>query len=227
MQSFFAELKRRHVYRVAAAYAAVAWAILQIVSNVASGLNLPNSSVTLVIVLLAAGFPIVLIFAWVLDLKSSETGASARASTGVLGGAQLDLARMYASLGRYEETGTIVSQYSTTVVAAAVKTETLRLLHAAPSKTLPKQDIRLGPLGFVYLYAGTPERALEDYEVNADAGFIGPIEIALVWHPSYAVVRQTERFKALMKKVGLVDYWRAKGWPALCRPIGADDFVCD
>jgi hypothetical protein len=24
-----------------------------------------------------------------------------------------------------------------------------------------------------------------------------------------------------------VDYWRARGWPDLCRPMGADDFVCD
>ena len=40
-------------------------------------------------------------------------------------------------------------------------------------------------------------------------------------------VRKTERFKALVRKAGLVDYWRARGWPDLCRPMGADDFVCD
>ena len=28
-------------------------------------------------------------------------------------------------------------------------------------------------------------------------------------------------------KPGLVDYWRARGWPDLCRPMGVDDFVCD
>ena len=45
--------------------------------------------------------------------------------------------------------------------------------------------------------------------------------------PSYAPVRKTERFKAYVRKAGLVDYWRARGWPDLCRPMGADDFVCD
>ena len=53
MANFFAELKRRHVYRVAAAYVVVAWLILQVVNNIAPGLNLPNAAVTLVIMLLA------------------------------------------------------------------------------------------------------------------------------------------------------------------------------
>ena len=43
----------------------------------------------------------------------------------------------------------------------------------------------------------------------------------------YAPVRKTERFKAFVRNAGLVDYWRARGWPDLCRPMGADDFVCD
>jgi len=38
---------------------------------------------------------------------------------------------------------------------------------------------------------------------------------------------KTERFKALVRNVSLVDYWRARGWPDLCHPIGADDFVCE
>jgi len=40
-------------------------------------------------------------------------------------------------------------------------------------------------------------------------------------------VRKTERFKAWVRAEGMVDYWRARGWPDLCRPMGADDFVCD
>ena len=42
------------------------------------------------------------------------------------------------------------------------------------------------------------------------------------WHPSYAAVRKSERFKTLMRANGLVDYWRARGWPNLCPPQGAD-----
>jgi hypothetical protein len=32
---------------------------------------------------------------------------------------------------------------------------------------------------------------------------------------------------AYLRNAGIVDYWRAKGWPDLCRPVGVDDFVCD
>ena len=48
-----------------------------------------------------------------------------------------------------------------------------------------------------------------------------------MWVASAAPARKTERFKAFVRKVGLVDYWRARGWPDLCRPVSADDFVCD
>jgi hypothetical protein len=40
-------------------------------------------------------------------------------------------------------------------------------------------------------------------------------------------VRKTERFKALMRKAGLVDYWKARGWPDLCHPTTGDDFACE
>jgi len=45
--------------------------------------------------------------------------------------------------------------------------------------------------------------------------------------PLYAPLRKTERFKTLMRRAGLVAYWRARGWPDLCRPVGPDDFICD
>src|SRR5215831_9482968 len=83
MEKFFAELKRRHIYRVAAAYAVVAWVLLQIVNNIAPGLNLPNWAVTLVIVLLAVGFPIAMVFAWIHQLAPTD-GTAARAATGKL-----------------------------------------------------------------------------------------------------------------------------------------------
>jgi hypothetical protein len=30
-----------------------------------------------------------------------------------------------------------------------------------------------------------------------------------------------------MRKAGLVDFWRARGWPEFCHPTAAEDFVCD
>ena len=67
---------------------------------------------------------------------------------------------------------------------------------------------------------------LQAYERAAEIGHISS-DRAYIWHPAYSPVRKTERFKALMRKVGYVDYWRAKGWPEFCRPVGADDFECE
>ncbi|MEE8371531.1 MAG: hypothetical protein V3R73_05225, partial [Sphingomonadales bacterium] len=44
--------------------------------------------------------------------------------------------------------------------------------------------------------------------------------------PFSGEIQADPRFKALVKKAGLVDYWRARGWPRYCRPVGADDFEC-
>ena len=56
MGSFFAELKRRHIYRVAAAYAVLAWVVLQIVNNVAPILEAPPWVARVVLLLLIIGF---------------------------------------------------------------------------------------------------------------------------------------------------------------------------
>mgnify|MGYP003337431015 FL=1 len=68
---------------------------------------------------------------------------------------------------------------------------------------------------------------MEYYESNLRAGYFQPISSTWFWHKSYAPVRKLERFKAYARNIGFVDLWRARGWPDLCRPIGADDFACD
>ena len=61
------ELKRRKVFRVAAVYAVVAWGILQVIDVIGTPLNLPGWFPTVTLLLLAAGFPIALIFSWIFD----------------------------------------------------------------------------------------------------------------------------------------------------------------
>jgi hypothetical protein len=70
MANFFAELKRRHIYRVAAAYAVAAWLLLQLFNNVELMLKLADWVGALVFVLLIGGFPVALILAWILELKT-------------------------------------------------------------------------------------------------------------------------------------------------------------
>ena len=66
--SFFAELRRRHVLRVAAWYAAGAWLLIQVASTVIPQFNLPVWAVRAVIVAALAGFPVALLLAWAFDL---------------------------------------------------------------------------------------------------------------------------------------------------------------
>jgi TolB-like protein/Tfp pilus assembly protein PilF len=67
-KSFFAELRRRNVYRVAVAYAIVSWLIIQIASSTFPVLEIPSWCVRLVIVLLVLGFPVALILGWAYEL---------------------------------------------------------------------------------------------------------------------------------------------------------------
>src|SRR5437868_9171982 len=71
MDGFFEEVKRRKVYRVAAAYIIAAGGIIQLSSAVFPAWELPNWALRLIIVLLLAGFPIALIFAWIFDITPS------------------------------------------------------------------------------------------------------------------------------------------------------------
>ena len=66
--SFFSELKRRNVYRVAAIYIIVSWLVLQVVDMFMSFMPLPDWTSRLVFVLLAAGFPVALVLAWAMEL---------------------------------------------------------------------------------------------------------------------------------------------------------------
>ncbi len=67
-KNLFAELKRRNVYKVAVAYAVVAWLLIQIATQVFPFFEIPNWTVRLVVLLIAIGFPIALILAWAFEL---------------------------------------------------------------------------------------------------------------------------------------------------------------
>lgn len=129
-------------------------------------------------------------------------------------------AELYAAIGRYNDAADVMESNPAAKEAA-------QILRTAPAKAASPEALpRLNYYTFVYRYVGAPERAIEVYERVTETGYSLPFDFARVWHPSYATVRKTERFKAYLLKVGFVDYWRAKGWPDLCRPVGANDFAC-
>jgi TolB-like protein len=65
--SFFSELKRRNVYKVAAAYAVVAWLLIQAASIVLPTFEAPGWTMKVLIAALAIGFPIAVVFAWAFE----------------------------------------------------------------------------------------------------------------------------------------------------------------
>jgi len=70
MSGFFEEVKRRKVYRVAAAYVIAGGGIIQLASAAFPAWELPNWTLRLVIVTLLIGFPIALILAWAFDVTA-------------------------------------------------------------------------------------------------------------------------------------------------------------
>src|SRR5437773_1236471 len=70
IDNFFAELKRRNVYKVAIAYAVVAWLLIQAASIFLPAFNAPQWAMQIVILILVVGFPIALAFSWAFEITS-------------------------------------------------------------------------------------------------------------------------------------------------------------
>ena len=65
--SFFAELKRRNVYKVALAYVVGSWALSEGISQVFPVFNVPNSVIQIIVILIFAGLPIACVLAWMFE----------------------------------------------------------------------------------------------------------------------------------------------------------------
>ncbi|MDP2498746.1 MAG: hypothetical protein Q8W44_12260, partial [Candidatus Palauibacterales bacterium] len=92
LRRFFAELRRRNVYQVAATYAVVGFVLIQVADLTFVRLGLPSWTVTLVIVLVATGFPLAVVLAWAFERtpegmrRTAEPEPSAQQSAEAGGG---------------------------------------------------------------------------------------------------------------------------------------------
>src|SRR2546423_9515840 len=66
--NFFAELKRRNVYKVAVAYAVIGWLVIQIATSTFPVLEIPNWATKLVIAVVLLGFPVAFVIAWAFEM---------------------------------------------------------------------------------------------------------------------------------------------------------------
>ncbi len=93
MNESFRELRRKRLYKIAAAYGVVAWVAVQVTDILQPALFLPEWGVRLVLALAIAGFPLALITGWALEPNGGNAGsnksASARAHS-LLHGQRLD-----------------------------------------------------------------------------------------------------------------------------------------
>jgi adenylate cyclase len=83
-QRFFAELKRRKVFRVMAVYGIVGWAVLQAMDLAVPALLLPEWTYRLVAVLLLSGFPVAIVLAWAFEIGPEGVRLTAAAKPGEL-----------------------------------------------------------------------------------------------------------------------------------------------
>src|ERR1700676_4279240 len=76
--NFFAELKRRNVYKVAVAYIVAGWALSQGIAQVFPVFDVPNWIIRLIVLVIILGLPVALVLAWSFELtpegiKRTET----------------------------------------------------------------------------------------------------------------------------------------------------------
>ena len=135
-------------------------------------------------------------------------------------------ATLYAAVGRYADAADALRSIRTEPQVDPESLEVAaRLIRSPAPAESPASLPAFGDLSFVYLYVGAADRRLETNERNQQLGNEGTFQS--IWSPRDAEMRKTERFKALMRKAGLVDYWRERGWPDLCAPLSDADFICD
>ena len=88
--SFFAELQRRHVYKIGAAYVVAGWLVVQVVTQVFPIFNVSALAQRIIVLVIIAGFPVTLVLTWLFDITSHgvvrtgdlpEDGRTARSAT--------------------------------------------------------------------------------------------------------------------------------------------------
>jgi tetratricopeptide (TPR) repeat protein len=147
----------------------------------------------------------------------------------------LYLARAYAAEGRYEMSADMLlatppldasrAGFSSGVAHHQYFQDAARIIRSAPEKISSPEmlpDVP-GGLNFVYAYVGALERILEPLAQTPDNG----PSYDILWQANAAPLRKTEQFKKTVTDLGLVQLWRDRGWPDVCRPAGDRDFVCE
>ena len=136
------------------------------------------------------------------------------------------LSTAYATLGRYADAADhLLDMSADGQISEDAARTAAQILRSAPAVAPSPQALPrfYSELNIVYPFVGADERALEYWEFQQQSGMMACT--FLPWLPPFLRIRNTERFKRYVRGAGLIDYWRGKGWPTMCRPVGEDDFM--
>jgi TolB-like protein len=101
--------------------------------------------------------------------------------------------------------------------------EALEILHAAFDDPACQDGGRLGAIAHWAVYFGDDDFALKALR----RGYVDMtgLTTAELWSPVFAGIRRDQRFKQIVRDIGLADHWRRSGkWGDFARPVGDDDF---
>jgi tetratricopeptide (TPR) repeat protein len=165
------------------------------------------------------------ISAVILSLSGQIDDAITLAKPLAMGG--IPLGELYAAKGNYSEAVEAIRSIPAGVFLPGTTEAAAGLLSAGPKAAASlRAPPRLGILSWVYAYVGAPDRfwdLFDDAVGIAHIHYLGTV----IWSRSFADLRKSKRFGAYIRDYGILDFWHAKGFPDLCRPLGIGDFVCD
>src|SRR5437667_8113702 len=139
-RNLFAELKRRNVYKVAVAYAVVAWLLIQIATQVFPFFEIPNWAVRLIVLAIVIGFPIGLVIGWSFELTPQGLKRTEDVDVAAQGSRKSHAWIYIVIVGAAFSIGLIfIGRYSARNTANAARTE------AATGSSIPQKSIAVLP----------------------------------------------------------------------------------
>jgi adenylate cyclase len=187
--SLWEEIKRRKVIRVVIAYLIVGWGLIEIADVTSEPLRLPDWSNTFVIWLVALGFPIAIILAWILDVtprgievtpdaSSDKTPSPPDASIAVL---------PFLNMSGNEDNEYFSDGLSEELLNLLVRLQSVRVCSRTSSFALKGKDVDMptiaAQLGVRHVLEGSVRRSGDQVRITAQ--LIDAVEDIHLWSESY------------------------------------------
>src|SRR6266853_224356 len=191
--SFFAELKRRHVYKIAVIYAVVAWLLMQVASQIFPFFEIPNWAVRLVVLLLVLGFPIALVLAWAFELtpeglRRTEVADALSAPTGGAFPSEKSIAVLpFENLSRDPDNAYFADGIQQEILTRLAKIADLKVISRSSTQRYQSKPGNLSEiakqLGVANILEGSVQKAADQVRVNVQ--LIQVASDAHLWADTY------------------------------------------